>query len=94
VRAIGGWPTEFADDPMPDATRAAIRAVYRANGAAFLQLRNRSLYPRTAFFDTPDHLSQPWQIVQSVAVARALRRMGVAGNTPRGGTRRGNGGGG
>ncbi len=81
VRAIGGLPTEFADDPMPHATRAAIRAVYRANGAAFLQLRNRSLYPRAAFFDTPDHLSQPWQIVQSVAVARALRRMGVAGGT-------------
>ena len=78
VRAIGGLPTEFIDDPMPRATRAAIRAVYRANGAAFLQLRNRSLYPRTAFFDTPDHLSQPWQELHSRLVARALRRMGVA----------------
>ncbi len=24
VQAIGGWPTEFADTPMPDATRVAI----------------------------------------------------------------------
>ena len=77
VRAIGGLPTEFRDDPMLRATRAAIRAVYRAHGAAFLELANRSLYPRADFFDTPDHLSQPWQIVHSVAVGRALRRMGV-----------------
>jgi GNAT superfamily N-acetyltransferase len=73
VRAIGGLPTEFVDDPMPRATRAAIRAVYLANGAGFLELPNRSLYPRADFFDTPDHLSEPWQIVQSVAAGRALR---------------------
>ena len=75
VRAIGGLPTEFIDDPMSPATRRAIAAVYRANGAGFLELPNRSLYPRADFFDTPDHLSEPWQIVQSVAVARGLRRM-------------------
>ena len=83
VRAIGGLPTEFIDDPMPRTTRAAIRAVYVSNGAGFLQLRNRSLYPRTAFFDTPDHLSQPWQELHSALIARALRRMGVAGDTAR-----------
>lgn len=72
VRAIGGLPTEFMDSPMPDATLAAIQGVYAANGATFLELPNRSLYPRTAFFDTPDHLSEPWQIVHSRAIARAL----------------------
>ena len=72
VLAIGGWPTEFADSPMPDATRMAIRAVYAENGAAFLELPSRSLYPRSAFFDSPDHLSEPWQIAHSQAVARAL----------------------
>lgn len=75
VRAIGGLPTEFIDDPMPPATRRAIRAVYLRNGAGFLELPNRSLYPRADFFDTPDHLSEPWQIVQSVAVGRGLRPM-------------------
>ena len=75
VRAIGGLPTEFIDDPMRPATRRAIRALYLAHGAGFLELPNRSLYARADFFDTPDHLSQPWQIVQSVAVGRALRRM-------------------
>ncbi len=73
MRAIGGLPTEFADRPMPPTTLAAIRTIYRTNGAAFLELANRSRYPRTAFFDTPDHLSEPWQIAHSVAVAEALR---------------------
>ncbi len=72
VRAVGGLPTEFADAPMRDDTREAIRAVYVANGAGFVELPNRSLYARDSFFDTPDHLSEPWQIVHSVAVAQAL----------------------
>ncbi|HJS87770.1 MAG TPA: hypothetical protein VJ779_20140 [Acetobacteraceae bacterium] len=75
LRAIGGWPTEFADSPMPEATRAAIRAVYAENGAGFLELPSRSLYPRCAFFDSPDHLSEPWQIAHSRMVAEALKAM-------------------
>ncbi len=75
VRAIGGLPTEFADDPMPPATRAAIRTVYLAHGARFLETPGRSLYPRVDFFDTPDHLAQPFQIRHSVEVARGLRAM-------------------
>lgn len=78
VEAVGGWSTEFADTPMPDATRAAIRAIYAANGADFLELPNRSLYPRSAFFDSPDHLSEPWQIVHSRALAEALVAAGYA----------------
>ena len=72
VRVIGGLPTEFADAPMPDATRAAIRQVYLAAGARFVELPNHSTYPRTAFFDTPDHLNLRWQIIHSAALARAL----------------------
>ena len=73
VRAIGGWPTGFADSPVSEATRAAIRAVYAENGGAFLELPGRSLYPRRAFFDSPDHLSEPWQIAHSRALSLALR---------------------
>ena len=75
VRVIGGWSTEPADSPMPQATRQAIRAVYLDNGGTFLELPNRSLYPRAAFFDTPDHLNETWQIRHSVAIAEALRAM-------------------
>ena len=43
---IGGLPTGFDDSPIPDAAIAAIRAIYTAHGALFLELPNRSRYPR------------------------------------------------
>jgi len=75
VRVIGGMPTELVDAPMSDAAAAAIRDLYLANGGGFLELPNRSRYPRSAFFDTAEHLSEPWQIIHSIAVARGLARM-------------------
>ena len=87
VSVIGGLPTGFDDSPIPDATIAAIRAIYETHGARFLELPNRSRYPRSAFFDTPDHLNQTWQAVHSVAVACGLaplvagRQRVIAGNT-------------
>jgi hypothetical protein len=75
VRAIGGLPTGFADLPMPEASVTRIQAIYRDNGAGFLTLPNLSRYPRDAFFDTPDHLNEPTQIVHSVAVAKGLLRL-------------------
>jgi hypothetical protein len=73
VRAIGGWPTHFADSPIPPETGDAIRTLFLENGAGFLDVR--SSYPRSAFFDTPDHLSEPWQIAHSVEVADGLSRI-------------------
>jgi hypothetical protein len=72
VRVIGGLPTGFANSPIQDDALAAIRAIYAAHGALFLQLPNRSGYPRAAFFDTAEHLNESWQVVHSVAVARGL----------------------
>jgi hypothetical protein len=72
VRVIGGLPTGFADAPMPDSTVAAIRTLYLAAGALFLELPNRSQYARSAFFDTPEHLNEPAQIIHSRAVAAGL----------------------
>ena len=74
VRAIGGLPTGFADLPISDESLAAIRAIYREHAAEFLELPNRSRYPREAFFDSADHLNEPAQIIHSVAVARGLLR--------------------
>ena len=74
VEVIGGWSTEPDDDPMPPSTRTAIRAVYAQNGAAFLELPNHSLYPRSAFFDSPDHLNEQWQQIHSVMLAELLRQ--------------------
>jgi hypothetical protein len=75
VRMIGGLPTEFDDVPLPDATIAAVRAVYERNGGGFLALENRSRYPRADFFDSPDHLNETWQGIHSDAIARGLAAM-------------------
>lgn len=72
VRVIGGLPTGFADSPIRPGALLAIRALYRDHGAAFLALANLSRYPRSAFFDTADHLNEEAQIRHSEAVARGL----------------------
>lgn len=73
VRAIGGLPTGFADAPPSTAAVAALRDLYETHGAAFVALPNLSRYPRTAFYDSPDHLHEDAQIAHSRAVAAALR---------------------
>ena len=73
IRVIGGLPTEFADSPMADATVQAIGALYLANGGEFVELPNLSRYPRSAFFDSPEHLNETWQAVQSKLLAAQLR---------------------
>jgi hypothetical protein len=75
VRAIGGLPTSFIDSPIAEDGLTAIRAIYRDQGAEFLELPNDSLYPRADFFDTQDHLNEATQIVHSVAIAEGLRRL-------------------
>ena len=53
----------------------AIRAVFRDNGAEFLETPEGGRYPRTAFFNSADHLNETSQISHSLAVARALERV-------------------
>jgi hypothetical protein len=75
VRVIGGLPTGFIDSPISDDAVAAIRAVYQDHGAGFLETPEAGRYPRSAFFDTPDHLNEGAQISHSNAVAMALNRL-------------------
>jgi len=74
IRAIGGPPTEFADSPMPDGTEQATRSIYLAAGGVYLEVPGGGRYPRLAFFDNAEHLSEPWQIWHSFVVAEALGR--------------------
>jgi hypothetical protein len=69
---VGGLPAGFADSPVPVASRAAIRGIFNGAGARFLDLGDRARYPRSAFFDTPDHLNEVAQIDHSRVVAHAL----------------------
>ncbi|HQT80349.1 MAG TPA: hypothetical protein PLD10_25200 [Rhodopila sp.] len=75
VMVVGGLPTGFADSPIPGSSLDAIRAIYRDHNTSFLELPNRSRYPRDAFFDTPDHLNEATQILHSIAVGLALARL-------------------
>ncbi|MSP02302.1 MAG: hypothetical protein EXR07_14810 [Acetobacteraceae bacterium] len=72
ILAVGGLPAGFADSPVPDAARAAIRAVFIENGGRFIDPGDRARYPRSAFFDTPDHLNEPAQIAHSRLIAAEL----------------------
>jgi hypothetical protein len=72
VRVIGGLPTGFADSPFLADELAAIHAIFQDNGGAFLETPEGGRYPRSAFFDSPDHLNETAQISHSVAVGQAL----------------------
>lgn len=75
VIVVGGLPTDFRDVKLPAADIAAIRTVYRRNGGKFLELANRSRYPRADFYDSEDHLAEPCQYWHSMLVARGLARL-------------------
>ena len=72
VTAVGGLPTVFNDKPIPDAPVAKLRAFYRAHGAGFLVLPNRSQYPRSDFYDSDYHLRESWQQRHSTLLAEEL----------------------
>jgi len=73
VRVVGGLPTTFADVRIDPALVAHIEDFYRAHGAAFVVLPDRSSFPRSAFYDEPYHLRQRGQIAHSRELATALR---------------------
>jgi hypothetical protein len=75
VRVIGGLPAGFIDSPLSPDELSAIRTVFRDHGAEFLDTPEAGRYPRTAFFDSADHLLETFQISHSVSVATALQRV-------------------
>ena len=73
VTAVGGLPTVFDDQPMPDAVIAALTDFYARHGAKFLVLENRSQYPRADFYDSGYHLRQSAQQRHSALLAQGLK---------------------
>jgi hypothetical protein len=65
VRVVGGLPTTFENTPIPAGLVDELRAFYETRGHCFIALPNLSLYPRTAFLDTPFHLAEQAQIRHS-----------------------------
>ena len=72
VIVVGGLPAGFAEWPIPKATVQAIGDIFTREGARFIDLGQQARYPRSAFFDTPDHLNEVAQIAHSRVVAAAL----------------------
>jgi hypothetical protein len=72
VIVIGGMPTDFKSARIPDQTIAAVVAIYKVNGGAFLLLPNHSQYPEINFFNSEDHLSRPCQVAHSIRLGLAL----------------------
>jgi hypothetical protein len=72
VVAVGGLPTVFDDQRIADSSVNLLRDFYARRNAGFVELPNRSQYPRGDFFDTSYHLRQRAQIAHSEMVAEAL----------------------
>jgi hypothetical protein len=73
VIAVGGLQTTFDDRRIPDAVVSMLRLFYARHGAGFIELENRSQYPREHFYDTSAHLRQEAQRIHSDKIATALR---------------------
>ena len=72
VTAVGGLPTIFNDQPVPDIVVTKLKNFYTAHGAQFIVLPNRSQYPRAMFYDTGYHLRQSAQAAHTRLLALYL----------------------
>ncbi len=80
IQVIGGLPTTFDDEPVPDELVARLCAWYIHHGHRFMVLDNRSQYPRSSFYDTAYHLVEEQQINHSRLVAGRLGE--ITGRSP------------
>jgi hypothetical protein len=72
VIIIGGLPVTFDDSKLPEEVIDFLRNFYRQHGHCFLVLPNKSLYPRSFFYDTAYHLNEASQIQHSRIIAPYL----------------------
>ncbi len=75
VIVIGGLPTQFNSTIPSPALISTIANIYKTNGGQFIALPNQSEYPVEDFFNSQDHLTQPCQLMHSIAVADMLARL-------------------
>jgi len=75
IQVIGGLPTTFDDEPVPDELIVRLCAFYKRHGQRFMVLENKSQYPRSSFYDTAYHLVEEQQINHSRLVAGRLGEM-------------------
>lgn len=83
VIVVGGLPTTFDEATVTDALIDRMRAIFESAGACFIVLPNRSLYPRSAFFDSEYHLQEPFQIAHSELLAPILGEISKSASCPK-----------
>ena len=72
IQVIGGLPTTFDDEAIPNALIGRLCTFYQRHGHGILVLENKSQYPRSSFYDTSYHLVEEQQINHSRLVAGRL----------------------
>jgi hypothetical protein len=82
VLVTGGLPTVFEDIQLPREVIPFLRSLFESRGACFVQLPNRSMYPRDHFYDAAFHLRERYQIRHSRLLAPLLAEIAETGRCP------------
>lgn len=80
VIVIGSLPTTFNDRPFDENFTTWFRYFYTEAGGHAVLLPNRSLYPRSAFYNTAYHLNEEAQIEHSRLLGAELCASGYLGD--------------
>jgi hypothetical protein len=75
ILVVGGLPTTFNDEPLPRELIRTVCSFYRSHGHAFIKLENNSQFHREQFFDSPNHLQEPYQVSHSQKLAPLLKAL-------------------
>jgi len=62
VLVVGGLPQTVDEFEIPEEVIAKVREIYVGHGQRFVQLPNRSQYPRDCFYDSFYHLNEECQL--------------------------------
>ncbi len=74
VTVIGGLPQTVDEFTIPDEVIARVRAIFESRGQPFIELPNRSQYPRNCFFDSLYHLTEECQQRHTQDLLPSLKR--------------------
>jgi hypothetical protein len=72
IKVVGGLPTTFNDQPIPENLITSMRRFYLDEGHDFLLLSNNSQYPRHFFYDTAYHLNERNQKLHSIKIGEHI----------------------
>ncbi|WOO42925.1 hypothetical protein [Rubellicoccus peritrichatus] len=75
VVVVGGYPTYAEGENLTPDSDNDLVSFYVSNGHYFMGLENKGRYPKSYYFDTIYHLSEPYQIAHSEIVGKKLKAL-------------------